>query len=258
MCAYAKTPGKRRVTVRKNCKVKRKPRKSIATIVKSVISRQAETKSWFEYGSNQSITTVSLTLPTNENLLPTLTQSTGHSGRIGNEIKIKGGFIKGHVNLLPYNVSTNVGPVPIYVKMWILSSKEINGTTLSLTTIDTDLFDIVNSSTSFQGNMLDIDFSINKDMWICHASKTVKLGSSYSVGAYVATGGYFDNSPMSVPFYFNFGKYLKTLKYDDSLTSPTNRNMFIVFQCVAADGSNATGQVKAEYHYTTRVDYTDM
>lgn len=234
-------------------------RKSIAKIVKSIISRQAENKSWFDYGSNESIVTAALTTFSSKNLIPQLAQGTGKSGRVGNEIRIKSGFIRGHVNIKPYNATSNPNPCPVYVKMWIISCKDINTHVLSNTNIANDFFDIVNSSTGPQASMIDMDFTVNKDAWTVYATKTVRLGSTYSFSpSPVSTGSYFDNSPMSVPFSFNFGKNLKTIKYDDNVTTPTNRNMFIIFQCVTAEGGTNGGYVSAEYHYTTRVDYEDM
>ena len=83
------------------------------------------------------------------------------------------------------------------------------------------------------------------------------MGGSYNITATVNNASYFDNSPMSVPFQFNFGRKLGKLVYDEDTTYASNRNMFIVFQVVAANGSNSGGQIMAEYHYTTRVEYED-
>jgi hypothetical protein len=65
-------------------------------------------------------------------------------------------------------------------------------------------------------------------------------------------------SPMSVPFYFNFGKHLHTVKYDDAGLVSTNKNLFMVLQAVPAIGSTAVGQQLAEYHYSIRVNYEDQ
>jgi len=234
-------------------------RKAITKIVKSVLSRQAENKAWFDYGANQSISCTAVSVPTNKNLLPQLAQGVGKSGRVGNSVRVKSGYVRGHVNILPFDSITNNFPVPCYVKIWILSQKIVNTNNLSATTIASNIFDTVNASVGMQGNMLDIDFTLNKDAWISHGSKIIKLGSGYpSTGGPVGTAGYYDNSPMSMPFYFNFGKYIKTLKFDDATTVPTNRNMWIAFQVVPANGATATGQIMAEYHYTTRVEYEDL
>lgn len=234
-------------------------RKAITKIVRSVLSRQAENKSWFDFGANQSISCTAVGIPTNKNLLPQLAQGIGKSARVGNEVRVKSGYVRGHVNILPFENTTNNLPVPCYVKIWILSQKIVNTNSLSATTIASNLFDVVNGSVGMQGNMLDIDFTLNKDAWISHGSKTLRLGSGYPSGSGpVGSAGYYDNSSMSLPFYFNFGKYIKTLKFDDGTTVPTNRNMWIAFQVVPANGATATGQIMAEFHYSTRVEYEDL
>jgi len=235
-------------------------RKAITKIVKSIISRQAENKIWADYGVNQTITCAQSTTPTFKNLVPTIPPGSRISNRVGNEVRVKNGYIRGHVNLLPYNETTNNKPLPCYVKMWVCSGKLMNTILLSSTNISTTFFEAGGSSAGFQGNMLDIDLSPNKDMWTVHYTKTVKLGAGYvvSTGSPVSGGSYFDNSPMSVPFQFNFGKKLGTLKYEEDITSATNRNMFLVFQVVPCDGDGAPTQVMAEFHYTTRVEYEDL
>ena len=226
---YAKRS--RRAAKRPSKRVPRKRsggRKAIVKIVKSVLSRQAENKIWADYGVNQSIVCTASSTPTFENLLPLLSQGTSTTGRIGNEVRIKTGYIRGHVNLLPYNISSNNLPIPCYVKMWVCSSRTINTQNLAATSISTDFFESGGSNTGFQGNMLDIDFSPNKDVWIIHYTKTVKLGAAYTGnGAVVATGGYFDNSPMSASFQFNYGKKMTAaLKYNDSTNSASNKTCF--------------------------------
>ena len=244
---------------------KRVPRKrsggrtAITKIVKSIISRQAENKAWFDYGANNTIACVVGSAPVNRNLIPTLSQGTGHSQRVGNEVRVKSGYVRGHVNILPYDSIANNQPVPIYVKIWIVSQKVVNTNSLTATTIGSNFFDIVNGSVGMQGSILDIDFTTNKDVWTVHGTKTCKLGAGYaSAGGAVTTTAYYDNSPMSVPFSFNFGKTLKTLKFDDATNVCTNRNMWIMFQCCSATGQSSGGQLMAEFHYTTRVEYEDL
>lgn len=260
---YVRKAYRRRAPKKSTRRVARKStsaRKSIVKIVKSVISRQAENKVWADYGVNQTITSAAGTNPIARNLLPTLSPGTGIQGRVGNEIRVKSGYVRGHCNLLPYNASTNSLPLPCYIKMWVCSSRLLNTTSISATNISTTFFEAGGTSAGFQGNMLDIDFSTNKDMWVVHYTKTIKLGAGYVLSATspVSGGSFFDNSSMSLPFQFNFGKKINGLKYEESITSPTNKNMFLVFQVVSADGAAAGGQVMAEFHYTTRVEYEDM
>lgn len=251
-----KKPYKRR-SVKKPTSTKQ----MITKICKNIVHRNSENKAWFDYGTNVVIPTASNSVPVYRNVLPLLAQGTGHSNRVGNSISVRNGYIKGRINILPYNPITNPFPVPVFVKMWLISSKIGNTNLLNLTNIATDFFDVVNGSVSFQGTMLDIDFSINKDAWTCHAQKLVKIGAGFTnttLNLPVSGGGYFDNSPMTAPFYFNFTKHIKNLKYDDTLTACTNRNLFLIFQTINCDGSTPAGYTPAEMHYSIRVEYEDM
>jgi len=232
-------------------------RKAITKIVKSIISRQAENKVWADYGVNQSIVCATGTAPASRNICPLLAYGTGVSARIGNEVRVKSAYIRGHVNILPYDAGAQtVNILPLYVKLWIVSAKQINTQNITATNIATNFFEAGAGSTGFQGNMLDMEFSPNKDAWTVYSTKTFKIGAGATSSNVNATS-YFDNSPFSVPFYFSFGKHLKTLKYDEAITSATNRNLFMILQCVPANGNTGAFNL-AEYHYSTRVEYEDM
>lgn len=233
--------------------------KAVGKICDKKIAGKIENKAWFDYGANNTITCVQSASPVARNLVPILTQGVGHTGRLGNECVVKNGYIRGHVNLLGYNATTNNLPGPIYVKMWLVSCINVNSNSVAVTGIGSDFFDIVNSTVGFQGNMLDMSLTVNKSAWRLYASKTIKLGTSFvQVAGNVVQGSTIaDNSPMSAPFSFSFGKHLKKLKYDDNFTVAENRNLFLLFQTVYANGADSTGQILAEYHYTTRVEYED-
>jgi len=234
---------------------------SIRTYVKNAISKNLENKVYVNYGSNLAITTAgSGSNPTFvPNLLPPLVQGGSQQNRIGNEVKIKYAYVRGYVNLLPYSVTNNPLSTPIMVKMWLCASKTINTNAISSTDITTTFFETGSGSAGFQGNMLDLCLSNNKDSWTIYATKKFELGATYaSSGGQVGTGGYFDNSKMTIPFYFSYGRHFKSsLKYTDQATNiPTNRNLFLVIQAVNADGSS-TAVSPAEYHFQTRITFED-
>lgn len=251
---------KRRTPAKKGAKriYKRKrttKRKSLIQTIKSVISRQAENKLWTDYGTNQNIVQASTTCPVFRNLVPTLSTGSQKSQRIGNEVVVKNGFVRGFVNIVGYNLTTNPLAGPVYVKMWIVSCKTINTNNFASTPFN-EFFDIVNSSAAFQASPLDLMWETNKDQYTVHATKLVRIGVGYTINTQPS---WYDNSPSSVPFYFNIGKYMKKLKYDDTDTICTNRNLFIVFQSVNSDGtSGASNYHPAEMHYNIKVEYEDM
>ncbi|AUM61729.1 capsid [uncultured virus] len=258
---YAKKAYKKRSYKRPRKTYKKR---SLTTRIKRVISSQVERKSYVIYGTNQSIATTSGgATPSNINLMPQLSQGTQQEQRVGQQVKITHAMVRGFVNLLPYNATTNPLSTPIWLKMWVVSSKLINTAGFS-NVPQTSFFEVGTDTVGLQGNMLDMTFPVNKDAFTVYASKKINLGATYaSATGPVGTGGYFDNSKMSVPFYFSFGRHFKQqLKYNDDSSSlngnyPYNRNCYLVFQAVYADGSSVVGPI-AEYHYTIKIDFTDL
>ena len=243
--------------------MKRRPAKKVSpaikTYVKRAIATNQENKLWIQYGANQAITTTSGGVPTFQNLVPTLSQGSQNGNRIGNQIHVKRGYIRGYVNLLPYNVANNPLIGPLMVKMWLVRAKTPMSSNLAETNIATNFFDIQNSVTGFQGTMLDMVLSENRDEFTVLQSKKFELGLTSSTSVATALPVNLDNSKFTVPFYFSYGKYLKKkLRYrDNTANAPaTNTNLFLVFQAVYANGDNTAVQA-AEYHFNTRVEFED-
>jgi len=230
----------------------------VKTYVKRTIHNNIENKVWIDYGVNQSITTANTTTPTFENLILTPAVGTQQNQRIGNTLKIRSAVIRGHVNLLPYSLD-NTSVAPQYIKMWIARSKRINTNDLAATTCSSTFFETGSGTTGFQGNMLDMELSNNKDEWTILQTRTIKVGvgSNNTTNYPVANVHAYDNSPFSAPFYFNYAKHLKKkLSYLDADVICKNSNLFLIFQPVYASGA-ATGLTVAEYHFNTRIEYED-
>ena len=69
-----------------------------------------------------------------------------------------------------------------------------------------------------------------------------------------------DSSPIAQRFVIDVTKgFTKTVKYNDNAsTTPTNCNLYVVWQATAANGVSSIGQSMAEYHVGYRVEYVDM
>lgn len=235
---------------------------SFAARVKKVIHRQAENKVWIAYQANNNITTASSSTFTNISLMPTMSQGTGHSNRVGDEVTVVKAKISGYVNLLPYNSVSNPTVGPLYVRMWVMSCKNIqNSQTLSTSTLSSNFFETNGGSAGPQGNILDMCLSVNKQTFTIHKVKTVLLesgatqGSTYYNSAGGSCGG---NGRFSAPFSFDVTKHLGKLKFDDaSPVQPTNKNLFLAFQAVYADGTSLA-LTPAEFSYGYRVEFEDM
>jgi len=240
-------PGKARVS---------KPLKSY---IKKAISRNIETKQITSFGLNQDILTVASTTPTAITLLPQPTQGTGESDRVGNVIDVKKCIVSGFVNLKPYDAITNpnVAPGPLWVKIFIVSAKNINTNTFSNTSAASSFFATNNASVNFQATIRDMLLDVNNDLFTLHRYKMFKLGAAGST-AVVNPATYYDNSPMCASFRFDLSKIVGKLRYDENQTWPTNKNLFLVITTCRADGSTGSATVpQCEYHWKIDNMYKD-
>lgn len=234
--------------------------KPIKTYVKRMLSRNVEEKFWSSSAQNIDITTVGGSTPTNLYLLPTPTNGSGYSDRIGEEIMVKRASVRGFVNLSKYDsLANNTTITPIWVKIWIVSSKLANSNTFSNLQSSSAFFRSNNDSLGFNGTLRDQTFPVNQDLFTVHKTKMFKLGAS-NASAQLNTTGYYDNSPMSVPFTFDLTKYVNKLQFDEAQTWPTNKNLFMVITATPCDGSQvpqSSSRPLAEYHYHFEHQYHD-
>lgn len=231
---------------------------AIKKYVKRVVNGNTENKIWVKQASNVALSTTSAAgTPVNISCLPEPSSGSGDGDRIGAKINCKKSYIRGFVNLLPYDAVTNSNPLPIYIKMWLFSIKYVNTNTLSSAgLVATDFFKVTNSNTGFNGTMRDITIETNSDLLTVYKTKTFKLGSSAYTSGVGTVNSYQDNSPMTAPFYFNLTKIIKTLKFNESTTYATNKNLFLAFQAVSAS-SPVPGVTPAEIHYNNYVSFED-
>lgn len=251
----------RRKIMRRRVAKRTRVSKSVKRYVKGYIARQAENKFLISRGTNQTISTCVAATPTAISLLPSLAVSASRSGRIGNSVKLKKGFISGRVNLNIYNSVTNPNGCPIAVKMWLMKSRNYAELgTWSGTPAATAFFKSDTSPAGMSGSVLDLTQSVDDENFKVYASKTVVLGTSAASNNFPSTSiDAFTANQFSAPFFFSWSKIVKTLKYNDTSSSsiPTNTNLYLVFQAVSLDGRSVT-TAPAEFHYTIENHYEDM
>lgn len=230
---------------------------AIKSYVKKALHVNIENKVLTSYAANQSINVAVSNVPSWINLMPVVSAGIGSGNRIGDEINVVKAYIRGRINILPYNVTTN--PLsPVLVKMWLVSHRRINSNQLTDTDISTTFFTINNGTIGFQGNMLDMIFTPNLDSWKIYKTKSFELGSSSSSGTTGSAGTYFDNSAMTVPFYFEYAKHVGKVKYLNGASVPQNKNLFLVIQVITADGSSSASSIQpAESHFVSRIEFED-
>lgn len=232
---------------------------SFAQRVQRIISKNIENKNHQSYATNVAMNYASAggLLPLTISLVPGLNQSVTQGGRLGNEIMIKKGTIKGYINMLPYNATTNPCQCPVYVKMWLCRRKtgSLGITGPPVSSDFNQFFAVGASAVGFQTSPLDLVFSINKDYWSVFASKTIQLQNFSSALPSSAIIG--QSSKVSLPFSFNFAKHLGKLYYNDSVSSqPTNKELYLVFQNILSDGTS-TAISSTEVHYNIEWTYED-
>lgn len=240
----------------------RRSNRKFALRVKRVIHRISEKKVQSVPIANNSINYASAALnPTILSLMPTPTVGTSVQQRIGNQIMVTKSTIRGFVNLLPYNATTNALVSPIKVKMWLCArSKSNRGVSgLPIATDFANFFQSGSTSLGFQSNVLDMMLHSNKDYWTVYSTKQFEL--SYQIGGINSNqSGYLQppSGKVSVPFSFNLTKRLGKLKYNDDGLYPTNKELYLVIQTVRADGqTDAAGTTYAEYHAVVEHRYED-
>lgn len=232
--------------------------KPIKQYIKKTVANQGELKQAFKQNVNNDIITLANTTPTAISLLPEPSQGTGDSDRIGAYINMRKVIVRGFVNLKAYNSgdTTPVSPGPFLVRAWVLSAKNIQTNVFSNTLAATSFFEFNNTSQAPTSNMNNMLYTVNKKLFTVHKTKSWKLGAA-STSSVNNPSFYYDNSPMSAPFYFDCSKFVHKLKFDEGQTWATNANLFLVWMVCRADGAASNTVAPIEYHYTLQTAYTD-
>lgn len=258
--AYRKKAPYKKRAVKRN--FKRRSTSKVSTATKSYVNRMIhkniENKKYISSGANINIVSAQSSTPQYVLLTPTMSQSVANGGRIANEIIVRKAFIRGRINLLPYNATTNNYSCPTLVKMWVCRRKRSNITLAGLPQLTdwNNFFDTGAGASGFAGSPLDMFTANNTEYWDILRTKQITLsnafGPLYSSGTINSSAG-----SVSVPFTFYFDRYLTKLKFNDTTTSPTNKELFLVFQAVYADGQSSTSQTQCEFHYSMTHIYED-
>jgi hypothetical protein len=247
---YAKRFGSKRRMAKKTTDI------HIKRIVRQALARNLEVKQTVTTNNNMGITSPnSITgVPGANgalNILPTLSQGVSQEGRIGNRVHFKYGHFKGQINLMP-NIGTTNPNQQIMVAMYLVKSKLFNQ---GYTPDWTKFFAAGVTSGQFLNLPTDIFQTVNKDLFTVCSKKVFRLGTTTNSGA-----AYLGDGRSSVSKYFNFNltKYLKkNLIFNDSGTTPTNDNLWLLTIPVCLDGSGVDTTAPIEMHFEALYNYTD-
>lgn len=248
----------RRKSVGKKCRIS----KCVKKYVKNTLHRQIENKFYTRYTNlaNMSAATSATPFFQIDVSNPPIAQGSTSSTRVGNQIRVVKANLNMCFNMTPYNATTNPNPSPIYIKMWLVSYRLENQlTSLSLSICNT-FFKTNNGNIAPQGNLLDMEFEVDEELFKVHASRTICLGQTGGVGTnvYYSTTSTFDNNKSTARVVFPCGKLLGMLRYNDASSSyTTNKNLWLIAQPVNANGLGASIGPIAQCTWMINYHYED-
>lgn len=242
---------------------------AVAKTVRKVLQQQAEKKMaeftqeeklLYAYNASAGAWAASIMPVTPYGGSLSIAQGTGDSARVGNRIRISKLRFKGMIVPLPYNATTNAGPEPQYVKMWLFYDKE-NPTTIP--SPGSDFLQLNGTSGALTGTVSDVFSRVNTDRWVVKHEQVFKLGyAAYGGTGTSASYQAFANNDFSLACEFDIDilpMIPKHYIYDDNTTSPETRGLFCAFEVVNLNGNtNAAASVKAQVHFQQLLEYTDL
>lgn len=189
-----------------------------------------------------------------------ITQGTSISGRIGNRIITRSGYLRAVIFPLQYNVSTNPFPQPLNITMWIfkLKSGVTDSTGQVLGTLQNSWFKFGSSAVGISNNVADLVNIPNPDVVNILYRRTFKLGMASNTGTggqagfeYHANNDYKFNHVIRL----NVSKYLrKNIRYMDNSSTPMTSTTWMCFTVGYASGASMTNStvpanIQWEYDY---------
>lgn len=235
----------------------KKPSAVVQRYVKQAIHRNVENKMRESgglnylvpttYGNYQQQSIFPLTpyfeagLSTSQNL--DITQGTGVSNRVGNQIKTRSGYFKAVIYPAPYSASFNPTPQPLNVTMWVFTLKsgltDSTGTVLS--TLQSNWFKNQNGALPITNTLQDQVLVPNTDVINVKYRKTFKLGYASDTGTGVSvTNQSFANNDYRLNHVIkvNMTRFLrKAIRYVDNNAQPSTSTTWCCFTIANASNS---------------------
>lgn len=254
-------------------------KKSVAKVVKGVLSKQVEVKrknEVYTFAPYNTLATVAniadqniLWISPNGVTMP-IVSGTRQDERIGNRIRTHKCKVKVIMYPKPYDSILNPTPQPQVVTIWCVSARIGYASNTSMAQIfDTNFFQDGFTSTGYTSNLIDSISEVNSDAVTLHWKRTYKLGhATHYAQPNQATEPYPSNVQFSNNDYkmniireFDLTKALKkTFVFDDSNNTPNDRSTFLIFGVANANGQNFvnSGYRPLDVYATVDYHYTDM
>lgn len=250
----------RRVTRKRqpSAKTSTRPTRAFRKKVQSIVTRMAEKKETHASSLNIPLSSYDQTqVGTMVKVIPLLGRGDGQDDREGNEVTFNSIHVRGSLSMLTLLEDADSAK-PTHIRMMVVSQKKntivstVAGAFPTFTEVNT-LFQDVNGGQGFQGNILDMHRSVNKNAWTLHHQKLFKLGRN---------DGVYANNDYKLQRDFSYRvpkKMLGKVMYNDGTSTPTNKQYFIFFQVVGFDGSTyGTNFGPCELSYIHSTTFTDL
>lgn len=252
MARFRRRYGKRKSFRRRPRRRMRKTRKSgFRRRVMRVLNRSAETKTTQFDLVQQNIypitsvdfdVSVTVISPSNElkgvNQLLLIEQGTGQGNRVGNKISTVSASIKGVIRpQLNFETTINYNPCPMYVVIWVVSlAKHLTDSTATLEGVcSNSFFQDGSVSSGFQGTLIDLTRTVNRQHVTVHAKRVHKLGyaeypSSFAAGSPNNIAQRFMNNdfPLSKMFSIKL-RFQRNVIFNDNTANPSNMRRWYFF-----------------------------
>lgn len=257
--------GKRKPLRRRPLRAK-KPKRTMAKLIKSVIQTQTEIKrvqqeGEFSFGGWLNNATLNVkTLGPSPVFMP-IDQGTQQGQRCGVKIRTKKVTLKMIILPNPYNATNNVSPGPMEILVYIGRCKNKISTPVALDF--NNFYQAGNTSLAPDGSLMDAVSYVNKDYWTITRQFRFKVGTAeYGGTAGVPAQQYYSNND----YKFNAIRtvdltksFAATYQFNDALNDPTNSQTYMMIEAVGANG-NAFGptQLPAKIIWQLDYQYTDL
>jgi len=194
-------------------------------------------------------------------LSPQISNATGPSSRIGDEIHAKTFRVRGHIVTNLSSVYNNYSSTRIGVRMMIVQPKAFGSSVDIITSFSWLNYLLVKGGTvsQFTGTTADLYSDINTDAITVYYDKTYYMTSPYIPGT---NTGVINTSEMTKFFDIRLKTKNKRLKYDSSIDSgltPINFNPVLLIGYCKLDGSAAdTVNTQISLAYVSEMTFQDL
>lgn len=190
--------------------------------------------------------------------LTKITQANGltQNGRIGNRLRLRSCVLRG--TLFP-NAEQNMAT---YVKIWVVSARDRpnDASLANIRSICGASFFKTSPGTpngSMTGQLIDLCRTVNEDQLQLYTTRVFKLGFQTSPNTVIGVAANNDFK-LSHMFKIYLGRHMnKNVIYNDVTAEPRNKKIFVVMECIPADGSVSNNNSYAVLNYFLDIKYED-